>query len=209
MSNGTNEIHNPAKWLRETNQKFGIFQYAYQFSFKDKIYLSTIKNKSILDSCIKSSTQKSNDHLAGDIQQEFRITSNSTIHQVQEELKWHLSNICNKQVSYVNSDILWVNYQKATEYNPSHYHVGEFSFVIYADIPESIREEHKSSFGTAKTRGLIQFSSQITNDIMLFNPSKYTILIFESSHSHQVYPFYSNETRISIAGNIKEVIFDE
>ena len=31
------------------------------------------------------------------------------------------------------------------------------------------------------------------------------ILIFESSHTHQVYPFYSDETRISIAGNIYEI----
>ena len=121
-----------------------------------------------------------------------------------------MSNVVRRQVSYVNLDNdLWVNYQKATEYNPAHSHIGQFSFVIYADISESIREEHKKSIGNAETRGLIQFNSQLTNDIMLFNPSKHTILIFESSHLHQVYPFYSNETRISIAGNVKGVTIDE
>jgi hypothetical protein len=209
MTKGTNEVHDPAKWLKETNQKFDIFPYVYQFSLTDKVYISTIKNKSILNSCIQSATQKNNDTLAGDIQQEFKVTSKSAINQVKDELKWHLSNIFNKEVLVVKLNELWVNHQKATEYNPSHSHDGQFSFVIYAEISESIREEYKESFGNAKTRGLIQFNSQLTNDVMVFNPSKYTVLIFESSHLHQVYPFYSNETRISIAGNIADIIIDQ
>jgi hypothetical protein len=201
-----NQIHDPKVWLSETNQEFGIFQYSYQFSLKDKIYVSTIQDKSIIDNCIQSATLKHNDYLAGDIQKEFKVVSTSVIGQVEHELKWHVSNIFNNSVSKIDlDDDLWVNYQKATEYNPIHSHIGQFSFVIYADISESIREEHKKSIGNAETRGLIQFNSQLTNDIMLFNPSKYTILIFESSHLHQVYPFYSNETRISIAGNIASV----
>lgn len=198
-----NQIHDPKEWLSESNQEFGIFQYPYQFSLKDKIYVSTIQDKSIIDKCIHSATLKHNDYLAGDIQKEFKVTSADVIGQVEHELKWHISNIFNNKVSQVNlNNDLWVNYQNSTEYNPVHSHTGQFSFVIYADIPEIIRQEHTQSIGNSHARGLIQFTSQLTNDVMYFNPSTYTILIFESSHLHQVYPFYSNETRISIAGNI-------
>lgn len=198
-----NIIHDPQAWLEETNRKFDIFHYPYHFSLKEKVYVSTIQNKSIIDECIQHATHAYNESLAGDIQNEFGVTNTDTISQVEHELNWHMSNIFNNTVSFsiIDSD-LWVNYQKATEYNPTHSHSGEYSFVIYADIPETIRQEHKQSIGTSRRRGLIEFISQFTNNHMMFNPSKYTILIFESSHLHQVYPFYSNETRTSIAGNI-------
>jgi hypothetical protein len=198
-------VHDPNNWFKESGQEFDIFQYAYQFSLKDKVYASTLQDKSIIDSYVDSETLKHNNYLAGDIQRQFKITNQDIISRVEKELAWHISNVFKAPVSDIdlNSD-LWINYQQATEYNPSHYHLGKFSFVIYADIDQSIREEHNQSAGNAKTRGLIQFTSQLTNDTMLFNPSKYTILIFEASHLHQVYPFYSNNTRISIAGNVKD-----
>jgi hypothetical protein len=198
-------VHDPEAWLKETNQKFDIFYYPYYFTLKDKIYTSIIQNKSIVDECIRHASVPANNSLAGDIQNEFRVTNTDVISQVEHELKWHVSNIFNNSVSIskIDLDSMWVNYQKATEYNPIHFHTsGEFSFVIYADIPETVRQEHKQSFGNYKSRGLVQFTSQFTNQNMLFNPSRYTILIFESSHLHQVYPFYSNETRITISGNI-------
>jgi hypothetical protein len=201
-----NQVHDPKGWLEETGREFEIFQYSYQFSLKDKIYASTIQDKSIIDKCIQSATLKHNEYLAGDIQKEFKVTDNYVINQVEDELKWHMSNIFRNEISHINlKNDLWVNYQQSTEYNPIHSHIGQFSFVIYADIPETIRQEYKYSNGNSQARGLIQFTSQLTNDVLYFNPSKYTILIFEASHLHQVYPFYSNETRISIAGNISDV----
>ena len=201
-----NQIHNPKAWLEETNQEFEIFQYSYQFSLKDRIYASNIRDNSIIDKCIQSATLKHNDYLAGDIQKEFKVTDSHVINQVEDELKWHMSNIFKNEIYNINlKNDLWVNYQQSTEYNPMHSHIGQFSFVIYAEVPETIRQEHTHSNGNSKSRGLIQFTSQLTNDILYFNPSKYTILIFEASHLHQVYPFYSNETRISIAGNINDI----
>lgn len=201
-----NQVHDPKGWLEETGREFEIFQYSYQFSLKDKIYASTIQDKSIIDKCIQSATLEHNEYLAGDIQKEFKVTDNYVINQVEDELKWHMSNIFRNEISHINlKNDLWVNYQQSTEYNPIHSHIGQFSFVIYADIPETIRQEYKHSNGNSQARGLIQFTSQLTNDVLYFNPSKYTILIFEASHLHQVYPFYGNETRISIAGNISDV----
>ena len=200
-------VHDPQKWLKETNREWDLFQYGYQRLLLDKIYASTIKDKSIIDQCLNNSSNISiNNKLAGDIQKEFKVDDDNVIQSVEEELKGHLSNI-NGPVNKLDlNGALWVNYQQATEFNPTHRHDGILSFVIYADIPEEIREEHKNSPSeNTKTRGLIQFSSQFTNDILAFNPSTYTILIFESSHVHQVYPFYSDNTRITIAGNIRHI----
>ena len=198
-----NIVHDPQRWLKKTNREWDLFQYGYQRFLFDKIYVSTIKDKSIIDQCLNNANINFNHKLAGDIQKEFQVDDSDVIASVEEELKKHISNI-NGHVNKLDLDgDLWVNYQQATEFNPSHSHNGLLSFVIYADIPEEIREEYKNSPSeNAKTRGLIQFSSEFTNEVLAFNPSTYTIFIFEASHIHQVYPFYSDNTRVSIAGNI-------
>jgi hypothetical protein len=207
MISGT--AHDPQRLLEETNKEWDIFQYSYQFSMKDKIYFSTIRDKAIVDLCVNSLGDSANDMLAGDIKEEYRVNSTEAIERTQEELKYHVSNIMGPidSVSIFSEGVeqadLWVNFQKAYEFNPTHSHGGIFSFVIYADIPEEIRQEHLNSYSNnSQCRGLIQFSSELTNNAIYLNPSKYTILVFESSHMHQVYPFYSNNTRISIAGNV-------
>ena len=99
----------------------------------------------------------------------------------------------------------WVNFQKKYEYNPVHDHSGIFSFVWYLDIPEEIRQEHKNSKGNTLSRGCIEFSSIFkAASRMRLNPQTNDLLIFASQHEHQVYPFYSDNTRISLAGNIYE-----
>jgi hypothetical protein len=98
---------------------------------------------------------------------------------------------------------LWINYQKPYEFNPPHCHDGVLSFVMYASIPEEIRSEYLDSHSPhAKMRGLIQFSSERTNEVFNFNPQTNDIFIFESTHKHEVFPFYSDNTRVSVAGNI-------
>ena len=199
-------VHDPQKWLRETNREWDLFQYSYQRLLLDKIYVSTIKDKSIIDQCLNSANIKHNNELAGDIQKEFKVDDIDALQSVEEELKKHLYNMGEHVNKLGLNGDLWVNYQQATEFNPSHNHTGLLSFVIYADIPEEIRKEYKNSpSGNTQTRGLIRFSSQFTNEGLYFNPSTYTILIFESSHLHQVYPFYSDNTRITIAGNIQHI----
>lgn len=198
-----NPPHDPQKVLNERGRDWDIFQYAYQFTMLDKIYVSILQDKSIPQKCIQLNGPAYNYVLAGDIQKEFKIDNKQVVDQVRQELTHHLSRVINQPVSNVDlNEDLWVNYQQANEFNPAHSHAGIFSFVIYADIPEEIREEEKEAHGNMNTRGLIQFSAQFTNDRLTFNPSTYTIFIFESSHVHQVYPFYSDNTRITIAGNI-------
>ena len=37
---------------------------------------------------------------------------------------------------------LWINYQKANEFNPPHDHDGKLSFVTYLSIPEKLKKEN-------------------------------------------------------------------
>ena len=48
-----------------------------------------------------------------------------------------------KRPEYVIS-ALWVNYQKQHEFNPPHDHDGKLSFVVYLQIPEELKKEHKA-----------------------------------------------------------------
>jgi hypothetical protein len=204
------EVLDPKRDLKNSGREFTYYDYPYTFTMKDRVYVSTLRDKSIVDQCIQSALFDHAGSLAGDIEDEKIIRSHQVGLSVAEELKWHLSNMANQPITYVDlngdsnppSPQVWVNKQKQYEFNPAHDHTGMFSFVIYGDISEEIRQEHLKSKGNTRLRGLIQFSSDLTSEGMAVNPSKYDILIFESSHTHQVYPFYSDNVRVSIAGNV-------
>ena len=116
----------------------------------------------------------------------------------------------NKHLYYL--DTMWVNYQKQTEFNPTHDHKGVYSFVIWMKIPTEYNEQKENpiakntnldvisnfSFNYRDTIGDLRYynyeMSKKMEGIMLFFPSKL---------AHSVYPFYNcSENRISISGNI-------
>ena len=199
-----NAPYNPSDILDQTNTEFNVLQYNYMYDMIDKVYIANMYNKEIKDLCLnlKDNLTQFNDQLAGDIQQEYKIEDPNILNHMEEELRKHLYNINNTPIHQVNFN-LWINRQRAGEFNPSHNHTGILSFVFYVQVPEEIRQEHlQSHSGSTPRRGLIQFQSQRTNDIMVLNPVENNFLMFTSDHLHQVYPFYSNNTRISVAGNI-------
>ena len=108
---------------------------------------------------------------------------------------------------------MWVNYQKQSEFNPTHNHLGVYSFVIWMKIPT--KYEDQSELPIAKnTNGrsvISNFSFNYQNILGGMEQTVYemcpeyegTILFFPSELNHTVYPFYnSEEERISISGNI-------
>jgi len=104
---------------------------------------------------------------------------------------------------------LWINYQKQNEYNPQHIHSGDYSFVVYCDVPKKLKKEIEQkikqtncagpgciafAYGDLDTqRGLTQAEIIPENNLML---------MFPSYLKHQVYPFTTKCTRISISGNM-------
>lgn len=108
--------------------------------------------------------------------------------------------------------MLWVNFQKKYEFNPVHHHTGLYSFVIWCKIPYDYREESELDLcknSKMKYPGTFSFyfpdqNGRIEEHPIQLDPSyEKRIVVFPSSLSHCVYPFYtSDEYRISISGNL-------
>lgn len=202
----------------ESDDFWDVYVHQYFFELQDKVYFSKLVNPEILSTWKQLfGATKMCDVLAGDIENEYSIIENeSNIKIIEDELKIHMSRLLKDEVQQVNCKSsnkdtydIWVNIMKPNEYNPLHRHDGIFSFVIYVDVHDSIREEHKFQNGNTPSRGLIEFSASRTNDSMKFNPKTGDILIFQSSHSHEVYPYTSDYERISLAGNIHGIEMDK
>ena len=201
----------------DTSESWNVYQYQYMYSFVDKVYASKINDTDLVEHVLEQPNYHSPDnYLAGDIREEFILDLDSNYtEKLNLEISLHLSRIAGKPIKRVNfkndgdNTGFWVNKQSPTEYNPLHSHTGIFSFVYYAAIPEEIRNEHELQRGNSATRGLIQFVSTLTNQMLTFNPRVGDILIFESTHLHQVYPFYRDCVRVSVAGNVYGVEFED
>ena len=103
---------------------------------------------------------------------------------------------------------LWINYQKAYEYNPPHHHVGDLSFVIYLQVPEEIVQENKKRQGEHNNAGpgviCFDFGHDVPFSISRNNkmPKVGEAFIFPAWLPHHVNAFKSDVERISVSGNI-------
>ena len=106
----------------------------------------------------------------------------------------------------------WVNYQKQHEFNPTHDHLGIYSFVIWMKIPTRYSEQSKNPICIDSNYKVVSNFSFIYSDILgrttgqiyeMDPEMESTLLFFPSNLYHQVYPFYNcDEDRISVSGNI-------
>ena len=112
---------------------------------------------------------------------------------------------------------LWVNLQKKHEFNPIHTHSGDYSFVLFVDIPFDIEDEKicKNAIRTSekdKSNGMFTFSypdsaasrAPISNQHLNIDRSwEGTMFLFPANLAHSVNPFYtSNDYRVTISGNV-------
>tara|TARA_R100001244_G_scaffold120489_2_gene90112 strand:- start:1267 stop:1770 length:504 start_codon:yes stop_codon:yes gene_type:complete len=107
------------------------------------------------------------------------------------------------------ADSLWINYQKAKEYNPPHNHSGDLSFVIYLQVPDELKKEYESTKGVHNNvgPGVINFDFGIELPFSISRffrmPEVRDIFIFPAWLVHYVHAFKSDVERISVSGNIK------
>lgn len=107
----------------------------------------------------------------------------------------------------------WINYQRPGEFIPLHQHSGVFSFVVWVQIPYLFESENDSvneQYGASKNnKGIFEF---VYNDalgaikkLQLEADKRWEgkIAVFPANLYHQVYPFYENELRISVSGNVR------
>ena len=181
--------------------------------FAPSIYFTQVDRDAI--DMIKSSAENSkydknriNHYLAGNIDDEFAIEFEDNDFTVFRKLIFNKIEEFLKKVD--NSDILlkgakmdgaWVNYQTAGEFNPAHIHTGVFSYIIYLDIPECVRNEH--TVNSQDLHGVLEFS--FNNNFYRVSPKTGDMIIFPSSLFHCVYPFKSDATRISVSGNVYDI----
>lgn len=107
---------------------------------------------------------------------------------------------------------MWVNYQNATEYNPTHDHGGVYSFAAWLKQPVDYIDQckiynAKDANGSYNNTFNFQyqdlFGETATYMYQLCKEYEGTILLFPSRLKHNVYPYYeSDEQRISISGNV-------
>jgi len=111
---------------------------------------------------------------------------------------------------------MWINFQKKHEYNPTHSHGGDFSFVIWMKLPYNNSDERKvKNVINGKSKDLASTFEFLYTDIL----GKVTshcipvekgwegrIVMFPASLNHGVYPFQTSDGyRISISGNLNRV----
>ncbi len=106
---------------------------------------------------------------------------------------------------------IWVNYMKAGEWNPSHFHAGLISCVAYLSVPEEIEienvEAEHSKQSNIPSAGRIQWtygeSIQFSETYFTQIPKAKDIWFFPAELKHYVYPFKSDVERVSISCNFK------
>ena len=112
-----------------------------------------------------------------------------------------------KRPEYVLS-ALWINYQKANEFNPPHDHDGKLSFVINLKIPEELKKENEKYVGKSCGPGGIQFiygnGPRDCISYMSYFPEELDMFIFPAWLKHWVSPFKSDCERISVSGNVHD-----
>lgn len=185
-----------------------------KIQFTDAELLPVRKEIEKIKSNFDSST-KWNNMLAGNLEQEYKLTDCTT----------HLDIIFQPQIEYFRKcfyDIPpvklldpWVNFQKKYEFNPTHSHDGLLSFVIWSRVPYSIENELSETRSVDSNRPVAGcFAFQYAN--IFGEPCEYVIpadntmenfaLLFPSNLKHAVYPFYtSDDYRISISGNFYSI----
>lgn len=174
----------------------------------------------------KDGYKKANNELVGQIKQEYILTKsfdfienlltpyvNSYISENKLFAKYNI--FLNDYILFKDHNVrlnkLWVNFQNKHEFNPTHFHTGLVTFVIWLQIPYKIEEEaklHPGKHATESYAGAFSFYiTDILGDIgvetfIVDKSWKYKCLIFPSALRHHVYPFYtSNKSRISVSGN--------
>ena len=169
---------------------------------------------------LKFEDQKHNKKLSGNIRKEYTLKESHKhietltyplLMQYEKNFNFFGSFDAMTQHSPISLGNCWVNFQKKTEFNPSHVHDGLMSFVLYINVPFDIKDELDNGPGYESNNNVaahFQFSyintlGNIQHDRIPVDRSfENTIFVFPSKMVHTVYPFYtSDDYRISVSGN--------
>ena len=106
-------------------------------------------------------------------------------------------------------DDLWVYFMQSGDFNPLHTHGGDYSFVIFVDVPKKLDEEIKNFEGSGTKPGYLQFEYGTTSRPTwattghAIKPETGMMYIFPALLQHWVVPYKSKCTRVSVSGNLR------
>ena len=107
------------------------------------------------------------------------------------------------------ADDLWVNYMQPGDFNPVHTHGGDYSFVLFLEVPKQLKKEQEKFEGTSVKPGALQFEytqqarPRWATTGSTIKPETGDMFIFPALLQHWVCPFKSKVTRISVSGNLR------
>ena len=188
--------------------------------FGPTMYKNTISDRfrdEILDAS-KISTEEANFRLAGNIDKEVSYKmSAETVDELEDFVTDYIKAQAKigtyqppdgTELSNIELEIPWINVQKKGEWNPPHIHSGDFSCIVYAQVPRELRDEwkHPTQRGRAPSGGKVEFfygQWAPHNSIKLgpLEPEEKDIYIFPAWLQHHVYPFNADVERISLSTN--------
>jgi uncharacterized protein (TIGR02466 family) len=106
-------------------------------------------------------------------------------------------------------DDLWINYMKSGDFNPLHTHGGDYSFVLFLDVPKKLVKEQEDYQGTSGKPGALMFEytqqarPRWATTGSIIKPQTGDFYMFPAMLQHWVCPFKSKVTRISVSGNLR------
>jgi len=109
----------------------------------------------------------------------------------------------------LQADDLWINYMKAGDFNPVHTHGGDYSFVLFLDVPKQLEKEQEKFKGTSAKPGALMFEytqqakPRWATTGTAVRPQTGDFFMFPALLQHWVCPFKSKVTRISVSGNLR------
>ncbi len=106
-------------------------------------------------------------------------------------------------------DDLWINYMKSGDFNPLHTHGGDYSFVLFLDVPKKLVKEQEDYQGTSAKPGALMFEytqqarPRWATTGSIVKPQSGDFYMFPAMLQHWVCPFKSKVTRVSVSGNLR------
>jgi len=188
------------------------FYYFGPLLFHTKVNENDLKEIDAL--CHKNEDLNFRKHLAGHIDDEFRINHKKLEYIL--DLYFDDYKKCNQNFYgdyidfYINS--AWVNFMKPGDFNPLHTHNNcALSAVLFLSVPNEIKQEYynfkkiRSNINTGPGELTFFALPEIKHFITekSFFPNRGDLLIFPANLAHYVAPFKSNVERISVAFNMK------
>ena len=190
----------------------------YIFPYWGPLVFESQIDKDLIDLLLEKGRETTKDarkNLAGQIDKEFYYENYDEwfnpkfsiyLESYIEAARNYTASIPNKRIlSGWHLEKLWVNYQRANEYNPPHDHTGDLSFVIYLQVPEEIVKENKETQHEHNNAGpgMINFWFGLDMPFAINRcskmPSAGDIFIFPACLPQYVNDFKDDVERISVS----------